>query len=75
MGEPCLTGPPQVPLQASVNAIPRSAAADGAFLGPVATPARATPVSGSVRRAHTASVSQAGWGGGRLGGRLYAVTS
>lgn len=45
----------QVPLQASVSAIPRSAAADGASPGPVATPARATPVSGSVRRAHTAS--------------------
>ena len=75
MREHWLTGPPQVPLQASVSAIPRSAAADGACPGPVATPACATPVSDSVRRAHTASVSQAEGGGGRRGGRLYAVTS
>ena len=69
MGEPWLTGPPQVPLQASVNAIPRSAARDAAFPGPVATPARATPVSGSARRACAALVSQAeGEDGGGAGG-------
>lgn len=69
MGEPWLTGPPQVPLQASVNVIPRSAARDAAFPGPVATPARATPVSGSARRACAALVSQVeGEDGGGAGG-------
>lgn len=48
---------PQVPLRACVSAIPRSAAQDAASPGPVATPARAIRVSGSARRAHTASVS------------------
>ncbi|KAB0396463.1 hypothetical protein E2I00_012107 [Balaenoptera physalus] len=61
--------PPLGHAQASVNAIPRSVARDAAFPGPVATPARATPVSGSARRACAALVSQAeGEEGGGAGG-------
>lgn len=62
---------PQVPRRACVSAIPRSVARDAASRGPEATLARATPVSGSARKAHTASVSLAvGVDGGGAGGAL-----
>lgn len=72
IAEPWLTGPvplPQVPPWACVSAIPRSVALDAVSQGPVATPARAIPVSGSVRRAHIASVGQTDGveGGDRVG--------